>query len=434
MVKRAKKLVVLSMASLLAISNAMPAFATTNNLGTVQTITQDNIFRAAGIEWNLKHDAAKYMKYLGGNREPNGKGFMALFGADNTTPGNVYGENYVVMLRVDAGQDLSVSGLDSKTIADVMGQTFTNELKKAFEESVKKAGKTPIYGGANSSFACKYDPSEYWFYSGNSMSVSGNTEKVEVAVVGTVKGSSVYMILCACDGNGAFGKQLNVDNFTDIKISGSQVISNTFNGVVANSEADVAVGNVSLDDALNGVASGDVSVITGSGNNGSNAGTPVTASGTAQTSTKGHTYKVPVNAVAKSSGGYLYWSKADQNTWKTEYADGGSEDITFTFADSAAFNDNAWDNFNTSADFHTFYKKLLNNAMSDRVNETETLVDGRGRTWTVYYSSSANSYVWGAAVADNIDGVTVAVECTMFGQKTKNDMKARLTDALTGVK
>lgn len=428
MVKQAKKLAVLSMAGLLAVSNAVPAFATTLGTGITQNVTQGGVFKAGGIEWNLKHDVAKYLKYAGGTRDASGKNFMAAFTAEATDPGNIYGDSYVIMARVDIGSDISASGVDSKTMADIMGQTLIATMQKQYEDSVKKAGQVPIFGGANSTFENKYAPGEHWFYVGSTMSANATTEKVRFTMVGTVKGSSVYMLMCICDGNAEFGKNVDLDMLSDVKITSDRIVSSPLNGVIANDEASVTIGNASLDSALNGAISGDI-------NSGNTATTPaITATGNTQTSAKGHTYKVPVGAVKKDSGAYFYWNVADQNFWKISDSTGNNSlDIAFTFIDSAAYNNNTWDNYNTSADVHKYYKDLLDKVMTKRVNEVETLVDGRGRSWTVYYSTQASSYAFAAAVAD-IDGITSVVECTMYGGKSKADIKAQFTDTLTGVK
>lgn len=429
MKKQVKKILVLSMSGLLAVSNVMPAFAASQT-SNVQTVAADSFIKAAGIELNLNHNVGNYVKYLGANRSADGKGVMAIFGADSTTPGNTYGDNFFIMLRVDAGSDLSATGLDSNTIANVMGQTINTQLEKQLEDSLKKEGvENPIVTGAYSTFSNKYNSNEYWFYSGTTIEVLGKTEKIRLALVGTVKGSYLYMVLCMADGNGEFGKQLNVDNFEDIKITDSQEISCSLSGIISNSEANISVGSASLDSALNSVTSGDVDNINGSNTN-------VTATGELQTSAKGNTYRVPTGAKSKSSGGYLYWGTAEQYGWKIETDDfSGSTDLAFTFADKDAYNGKTWSKYNTSADVHQYYKDLIyGKTMQGRVNETETMVDGRGRTWTVYYSTAANSYAYGAAVADNIDGVTVTVECTEFGGRDKNTLKNTLTNVLTGVK
>lgn len=433
MVKRAKGLMVLSMTGLLAFSNVMPAFAaiSTNSSGLEQLVAQDNVFKAAGIEWNFKHDVGKYMKYLGGNRDTTGTGFMAVFGADSTTPGNIYGENYVVMMRMDAGKEFNQLGLNSKTIAEVFGQSLTAQLEKSFEDYIRSTGNLPVVGGASATFPCKYDKSEYWFYSGNNLGISGGPESIKIAFVGTIKGSELYMLMYVCDGNSEVGKQLNIDTFNDIKITGSQVVSNTFNGLVANSEADVIAGEVSLNKALESAISGDVSDIS----SGNTTSTPVASSGASQVSKKGHTYKVPIGSTAKESGGYLYWSKADQNFWRVPNGNSGATDeLAITFIDSAAYNDNTWDNYNSSADIHKYYRDLFSKVMSDRVNTTETVTDSRGRAWTLYYSNADKSYAFTVAVADNIDGVTVAVENTLFSGRDKTEARAKMLEIINGIK
>lgn len=435
MVKQSKKLVVLGMAGLMAFSNIMPVFASSignTSSSIVNPIEQNNVFKAANIEWNFKHDIAKYMKYYGGSRDASNGNFMVAFGADNTVPGNVYGESYVIMLRADVGTDLGQLGLDNKTVADVMGQTLVTEFQKAYEDSIKKAGKTPVFGSAASTFQGKYDANENWFYTGMNMGVTDSTNSARMAVVGTVKGTKLYLILVLCDGTSTFGKAMNVDTFTDIKVTGDQIVSNPFNGVIANTETDINIGNASLDAALGEALTGNVS----GGATTTTPSTPTTTvSGTSQVSAKGHTYVVPSGAKVRDASGYLYWNKADQVNWVVNDSQGGrSSEVSWTFADSAAFNDNTWDSYNTPADLHTYYKNLIKNVFTDRVNTVETLTDSRGRNWTVYYSIKDGSYGFGAAINDNIDGVAVVVECTLYNNKSKSDVQAYLASLLGGVK